>query len=211
VAAAAATAVVVFLGVLRAPSEQADLTLEGASATSAGAFAPDFRAGPTPPSGSSSLPVGIIDTGAVSGATEGIYRAVKGGSPCDRDGLSVFFKENPSIADLWVRAVAGDPVLATAEAFKSVTATTLPGYLAALTPLLRRADTQVTAFSLAGGAVTARQSVLQAGTAVLVDERGLPRLRCHGGSPLTSPARNAPTTNHAGVPWGRGSTSGRPS
>jgi hypothetical protein len=64
----------------------------------------------------SSLPVGIIDTGAVSGATEGIYRAVKGGSPCDRDGLSVFFKENPSIADLWVRAVAGDPVLATAEA-----------------------------------------------------------------------------------------------
>jgi tRNA A-37 threonylcarbamoyl transferase component Bud32 len=201
VAAAAATAVVVFLGVLRAPSTQADLTLEGAGVAGAGAFAPDFRAGPTPSSGGSSLPAGIVDTGAVSGATEGIYRAVKGGSPCDRDGLSAFFMQNPSIADLWVRAVAGDPVLATTEAFRSVTATTLPGYIAALTPVLLRADTQVTAFARTADAVAARQSVLQAGTAVLVDERGLPRLRCHGATPLTSPARNTPTANRAGDPW----------
>jgi hypothetical protein len=100
-----------------------------------------------------------------------------------------------------VRAVAGDPVLATTEAFTSVNATTLPGYIAALTPVLLRADTQVTAFTLAASNVTAQQSVLQAGTAVLVDERGLPRLRCHGGSPLTTPARNAPTANRAGDPW----------
>jgi hypothetical protein len=200
VAAVAATAVVVLLGVLRAPTQQADLTLESAGAASAGAFTPDFRAGATPSAGAA-LPAGVVDTGAVSGATEGIYRAVKGGSPCDRDGLSAFFKENPPIADLWVRAVAADPTLATAEAFKSVTATTLPGYIGALTPVLLRVDTHVTAYSMASGAATARQSVLQAGTAVLIDERGLPRLRCYGGSPLASPARNAPTASQAGDPW----------
>jgi len=200
------TVVVVFLGLLRTPAvdQQVDLTLESAAATSAGAFTPDFRTGGAAPSGAaatSSLPAGVVDTGAVSGSTEGIYRAGKGTSPCDRDGLGTFFKSNPSISDLWVRAAAGDPVLMATEAFKTVTASALPAYVATLTPVFLRADTQVTAFSMAAAAFAPRQSVLQAGTAVLVDERGLPRLRCAGGSPLTSPARNAPTARRAGEPW----------
>jgi hypothetical protein len=199
--AAAAAAAVIFLGGTPAPPAPVDLTLESAGATGEDAFTPDFRAGPNGPSGGSSLPAGVVDVGAVSGATEGVYRATKGGSPCDRDGLSAFFTQNPSIANLWVRAVAGDPVLAMTDAFKSVSATTLPGYLAGLTPVLLRADTRVTAFSLTAGTVTARQAVLQAGTAVLIDERGLPRLRCAGGSPLANPVPNAPTANRVGAPW----------
>ena len=200
-AAAAVAAAVVFLGGTPAPPGPPDLTLESAGATGAGAFTPDFRAGPTALSGVSSLPAGVADTTAVSGSTEGVYRAVKGGSSCDRDGLAAFFTANRTTADQWVRAVAGDPDLTTSDAFKAVSATTLPGYVTGLTPMLLRADTRVTEFSLTAGAVAAQQAVLQAGTAVLVDERGLPRLRCASGSPLAAPVRNAPTANRAGDPW----------
>ena len=53
-----------------------------------------------------------------------------------------FFTANRTTADQWVRAVAGDPALTTSDAFKAVSATTLPGYVTGLTPMLLRADTR---------------------------------------------------------------------
>ena len=72
--------------------------------------------------------------------------------------------------------------------------------------MLLRADTRVTTFSLTDGAVTAQQAVLQAGTAVLVDERGLPRLRCASGSPLP-PRHGTPRRPTAPATRGRASIS----
>ncbi|MFD7575382.1 DUF6777 domain-containing protein, partial [Streptomyces sp. NPDC059810] len=62
------------------------------------------------------------------------------------------------------------------------------------------ADTRVTNHGFKNGAATAYQSVLQAGTAVLVDDRGVPRVRCACGNPLTLPvAQKSPKTT--GTPW----------
>jgi len=59
----------------------------------------------------------------------------------------------------------------------------------------------VTNHGFANGKATPRQSVLQAGTAVLVDDRGEPRVRCACGNPLRLPvaAQSAPT--YVGTAW----------
>ncbi|PZT71125.1 hypothetical protein DN402_02310 [Streptomyces sp. SW4] len=63
-----------------------------------------------------------------------------------------------------------------------------------------RADTRVTGHGLRGGRPVGGQAVLQAGTAVLVDDRGVPRVRCAGGNPLTRRRRSGRTPPRAGGP-----------
>ncbi|MEU6314189.1 DUF6777 domain-containing protein [Streptomyces sp. NPDC047014] len=77
----------------------------------------------------------------------------------------------------------------------------IPKFLRGLTPVVLRADTRVTNHGFRDGRADAFQSVLQAGTAVLVDEHGMPRVRCGCGNPLGAPraAKGAPV--HKGEPW----------
>ncbi|MGX1564649.1 DUF6777 domain-containing protein, partial [Streptomyces sp. NPDC055509] len=63
----------------------------------------------------------------------------------------------------------------------------VPAYLRSLTPVQLRMDTWVTNHGYKNGRPTQYQAVLQAGTAVLVDDRGVPRVRCACGNPLTPP------------------------
>jgi hypothetical protein len=63
----------------------------------------------------------------------------------------------------------------------------VPAFLRGLAPVALRADTRVTNHGYRAGRTTGYQSVLQAGTAVLVDNRGTPRVRCACGNPLGSP------------------------
>jgi hypothetical protein len=70
---------------------------------------------------------------------------------------------------------------------QGIPASRVPGYVAGLTPTLLRSDTAVTNHGFKNGEPTPFQSVLQAGTAVLVDEYGVPRARCYCGNPLTPP------------------------
>ncbi|MDF3301698.1 DUF6777 domain-containing protein [Streptomyces tropicalis] len=76
-----------------------------------------------------------------------------------------------------------------------IDAAALPAYLRGLTPVQLRADTRVTAHGFRSGHPTTRQSLLQTGTAVLVDNHGVPRLRCVCGNPLEPPVAlpGAPT------------------
>lgn len=60
-------------------------------------------------------------------------------------------------------------------------------YIENLTPVLLTTDTWVTNHGFENGEATSFQSVLQAGTAVLIDEHGVPRVRCFCGNPLTQP------------------------
>jgi hypothetical protein len=64
-----------------------------------------------------------------------------------------------------------------------------------------RADTRVTDHGFRAGRATGHQSVLQAGTAVLVDDRGVPRVRCAGGNPLTPPVAMRGNPGTRGSPW----------
>ncbi|WP_156724593.1 DUF6777 domain-containing protein [Streptomyces apocyni] len=77
----------------------------------------------------------------------------------------------------------------------------VPSYLRALTPVRLRTDTRVTNHGYQDGAATSYQAVLQAGTAVLVDERGVPRVRCACGNPLTPPVALRGDAQRKGDSW----------
>ena len=95
---------------------------------------------------------------------------------CDRDLLIKFLKENPDRMRAWAT------VLGLRPDFKTVSR-----YIAKLHPVTLTRDTQVTNHSFVNGRATSFQSILQAGTAVLVDKYGHPVARCRCGNPLTEP------------------------
>ena len=66
--------------------------------------------------------------------------------------------------------------------------------------MLLRADTAVTNHGFTDGAATTLHSVLQAGSAVLIDRYGVPRARCACGNPLT-PSTLASPTGYTGTRW----------
>lgn len=60
-------------------------------------------------------------------------------------------------------------------------------YVDGLTAVRLRLDSRVTNYAFRDGQAVPFQSVLQTGTAVLVDDTGVPRVKCNGGSPLAEP------------------------
>ena len=81
-----------------------------------------------------------------------------------------------------------------------IDASQIRSYVTALTPVILAADTRVTNHGYSNGRATPRQSVLQAGTAVLIDNYGLPRVRCYCGNPLLPPVPS-PTPTYTGPKW----------
>ncbi|UGY91793.1 fibronectin type III domain-containing protein [Streptomyces gobiensis] len=77
----------------------------------------------------------------------------------------------------------------------------LPPYLRGLTSVVLRADTRVTNHGFVNDRASEFQSVLQTGTAVLLDDKGLPRVRCASGSPLASPAPLEGDASYTGPAW----------
>ncbi|MFJ7327449.1 DUF6777 domain-containing protein [Streptomyces cyaneofuscatus] len=124
----------------------------------------------------------------VSGAVPGLYGGVRSEASCD--------------VEQQARLLAADQDKARAFAEKAgIEAVQIPGYLRSLTPVTLRADTQVTNHGYSAGSVTAFQAVLQAGTAVLVDSRGLPRVRCACGNPLEKPVIAKGKVTYRGERW----------
>ncbi|MEU7560705.1 DUF6777 domain-containing protein [Streptomyces eurythermus] len=124
----------------------------------------------------------------VSGATPGLYRGTPRVARCD--------------VERHIRYLAADP--ARADAFAGVVGVrraALPAYLRGLTPVVLGADTRVTNHAYQGRRADDYQAVLQAGTAVLVDDRGLPRVRCACGNPLAPPAPTRGGASARGTPW----------
>lgn len=137
-----------------------------------------------PPSSSASANV----TRGVDGAAPGLYGGTRKVGSCD--------------VEKQVTALQGDP--AKSKAFASVldiAPSAVPDYLRALTPVQLRMDTRVTNHGYRDGAPTAYQAVLQAGTAVLVDDRGVPRVRCACGNPLAPPVAQKSTPKRTGEAW----------
>ncbi|WP_407078082.1 DUF6777 domain-containing protein [Streptomyces sp. NPDC126499] len=113
-------------------------------------------------------------TRGVSGATPGLYGGTHRIASCDVEQQIRFLSDEP----------AKNAAFASALGIK---ATEVPGYLRSLTPLQLRVDTRVTNHGFRGGSPVPYQAVLQAGTAVMVDDHGVPRVRCACGNPLTPP------------------------
>lgn len=168
-----------------------------------GAFTTDFSrtSGLTGSVYASSVPKDATNRDAVPGSTDGLYRGVKGSASCDRDGLSTFLSGHADIAGAWVTALRTDPGLRWSRTPTVLSSGDITPYLRELTPVLLAADTRVTEHGRTDGKAEQAPAVLQAGTAVLVDSYGIPRVRCASGNPLTAPGSTDPSASTDGAPW----------
>lgn len=118
--------------------------------------------------------------GQVAGGTAALYASSGSLSVCDRAKLAEHLRSDASLRKVWAGASGVGP--ADVDAF-----------LQSLTPLVLRSDTAVTNHVYTSGSARAYQAVLQAGTPVMVDPLGQPRVQCTCGNPLLAPAAKAPT------------------
>ncbi|WP_261720135.1 DUF6777 domain-containing protein [Streptomyces sp. FZ201] len=125
---------------------------------------------------------------AYSGATPGLYAGTAGVGSCDVARQIDRLTADPGRASAFAGAVG-------------VSGAGVPGYLRGLAPVVLRADTRVTNHGYRNGRAVGFQSVLQAGTAVLVDDRGLPRVRCACGNPLGPPRAPHGSPGAKGEAW----------
>ncbi|MFI6007612.1 DUF6777 domain-containing protein [Streptomyces sp. NPDC051243] len=129
-------------------------------------------------------PSGRTGPRQLSGGTPGLYAGTRGSGSCDVRRQIDHLTSDASRGRAFAQAAGINP-------------DSIPGYLRGLTSVVLRADTRVTNHGFRDGRETGYQSVLQAGTAVLVDGHGAPRVRCACGNPLTPPAglRGEPATS----------------
>ncbi|MFJ8045148.1 DUF6777 domain-containing protein [Kitasatospora sp. NPDC096147] len=124
----------------------------------------------------------------VTGSDPGLYGGSRQTASCDVPKLSAFLTTDQAKGRAWAGVLGIDPA-------------TIDSYLRSLTPVVLRSDTRVTNHGFANGVATPYQSVLQSGTAVLIDGRGLPRVRCACGNPLLEPTASAVPPAYSGTPW----------
>lgn len=139
-----------------------------------GSRAPFIPRNGTP--GLAQQPVPVAAT-VLLGDAPGLY----GGShtdACHARGIAIHLDTHPDKSAAWAQAMG-------------ITPESIGSLLESLTPVTLRTDTAVTNHGFENGAPTPFQSVLQTGTAVLVDATGVPRVRCYCGNPLLPPARPA--------------------
>ena len=95
---------------------------------------------------------------------------------CDRELLIRSLIARPDRLREWARVLGVEP-----------TARSVSAYVRKLRPVTLTRDTRVTNHSFVDGRAVEFQSILQAGTAVLVDRDGRPVARCRCGNPLLEP------------------------
>jgi hypothetical protein len=111
-----------------------------------------------------------------NGDTPGLYGGSQNVAVCNVQGLIDFLANpaNKAKATAWAGTLG-------------VKVADIPTYLKGLTPVRLRFDTRVTNHGFKNGEATPHQSLLQAGTAVLIDDTGVPRVKCNCGNPLLEP------------------------
>jgi hypothetical protein len=128
---------------------------------------------------------GVVE---VEGGHEGLYGGSLNEQVCDRDTLVEFLAENPEEGAAWAEVLG-------------ISMADIPDYVAGLTPVLLRSDTLVTNHGFVDGHATSFVAVLEAGTAVLVDDRGVPVTKCYCGNPLTPPPSSSSPFEFSGPTW----------
>ena len=126
--------------------------------------------------------------GAVVGSAPGLYGGTQDQTSCDPEKLVNFLESDPDKAAAWAQVQGIEPG-------------GIRAFVAGLTPVLLRRDTRVLNHGYRDGRPTPRPAVLQAGTAVLVDDFGIPRVKCACGNPLDEPPPVTTATTYTGTRW----------
>jgi hypothetical protein len=124
------------------------------------------------------------------GTRPGVYGGTRDEASCDADQLVAFLAAEQDKAAAW----AGVHDIEVDE---------IAGFVADLTALRLTRDTLVLNHRFVDGEARARQTVLQRGEAVMVDDTGIARVKCSSGNPLLAP--DAPELlvggDVGGEPW----------
>jgi len=124
----------------------------------------------------------------VSGAAPGLYGGTEILSTCDGEALIAFMEDNLDKAAAWAEV-------------QGIDVDDIPEFVRSLTDVVLQADTRVTNHGFRDGVANPINSVLQAGTAVLVDAFGVPRVRCYCGNPLKPAIELSVDVTINGTPW----------
>ncbi|MFI2636365.1 DUF6777 domain-containing protein [Streptomyces collinus] len=144
-------------------------------------------ASPVSPSGATeSAPQNAVR--GVNGGAPGLYGGTRNVASCDVEKQITYLGESPDKQRAFASVARIEP-------------SEVPDYLRSLTPVQLRMDTRVTNHGYKDGAPTSYQAVLQARTAVLVDDRGVPRVRCACGNPLSPPVAQQSAPRTTGESW----------
>ncbi|MDQ1040809.1 hypothetical protein QFZ75_007225 [Streptomyces sp. V3I8] len=152
-----------------------------------GSTARDGSAAPVTPSPADTSGSGQVTRG-VDGSAPGLYGGTRKVAACDVEKQIAALRRAPDKNRAFASALDLGP-------------SSVPAYLRALTPVQLRMDTRVTNHGYRDGRPAGYQAVLQAGTAVLVDDRGVPRVRCACGNPLLPPVALKTTPRTTGDSW----------
>ncbi len=123
-----------------------------------------------------------------SGTAPGVFGGVFEDAACDVDRLIEELIGDEAAVDAWASASGMQP-------------SEVSSHLRTLTPAVLLRDTRATVNGLVEGQAVPRQSVLEAGTVVLVGPSGLPELRCAGGNPLLPPVAFDDLVTFEGDAW----------
>ncbi|WP_338671686.1 DUF6777 domain-containing protein [Streptomyces sp. SCSIO 30461] len=169
---------------------QGEIFLETTSASGKDPFTPSTVSHPeeAAKAADAAPPVAGDTTRVVDGAHPGLYGGTKNAASCDVEKQITYLSQDPDKE----KAFAG--VL-------GVHRPDVPAYLRSLTPVRLGWDTRVTNHGYTDKAATGYQATLQAGTAVLIDDRGVPRVRCASGNPLTPPVTVKGAKSYTGQKW----------
>ena len=185
------------------PASANEIVLDAAAEVGADPFSSDPFASEPPvvstPAASPAPTAAPTARPAVSAATPGLYGGTQEVGRCDPQALVAFLEANPAKAAAWVGALNADPNLRWSGG--ALKASDIRAYVDTLTSLVLMADTRVTNHGFTGSSANQIQSVLEAGTAVLVDQFGVPRARCYCGNPLIPAQATAADAKFTGTPW----------
>ena len=196
------TAVSLWVGREKPAASSSEIFLEPATSVGQNPFTPSTSI-PLPPaiypgtdpagapvSGGANPDGGPVSGGevrAVRGNLPDLYGGARGQSPCDTGLMTSSLGQNPDRGQAW------------ASTF-NITIGQIPGFISELTPVVLRTDTRVTSHGFSNGQASPYQAVLEAGTAVLVNNFGVPVVRCGGGNPLLEPVAMT-STRYNGQRW----------
>ncbi len=154
-----------------------------------------------PPASPADTLAGQVVVAGQFGDRPGLYGGTRDASRCDAAAMLAFLRADDEKARAWVDALAADETLVWGDGRTGLGVEDLEDYFAELTSVTLLHDTRVTNHGFRNGAPTPRQSVLESGTAVLVDGRGVPRARCACGNPLASPVAAPVPPSYEGEAW----------
>jgi actin-like ATPase involved in cell morphogenesis len=182
---------------------EGEIFLEAVGSTGTDPFTPSVASGETAVTPSTTPPVtsggggtgGATVVGATRGGVPGLFGGTRDQRSCDAEALIRFLTDeaNAAKASAWRAALQAGGV--------SVGVGDITTYIRSLTPVVLLRDTRVTNHGFRNGRATPFQAVLQAGTAVLLDEFGVPRVKCACGNPLLPPREVRGSIDYRGTRW----------